>query len=273
MLTDHLADYFLCRPLAATTQKHYQSTVAMFDGWNVAGADCNETLLNQFLLWYESQVSSPNTVRSKRAILLAVFRFAGLDVNSRRVRLVRKRPKLIDSWTIQECQTLIYAASRLPGTLSKLGTNRGDYAACLLAVALESGLRRGDLARVTCSQIRKGKWQQIQNKTGNVVECQISSLTRSKVSALPCFGGEFAFPAWVNDHKAAMSAMARRAMIGAWLESKDGCLKKLRRSSITIAEKQQAGTGYLQAGHTTPVVTRESYLDVSQIDRKRPEAG
>lgn len=275
MLTTHLDDYFLERQLSETTRGHYLIVAGIFDRWHDAAAIPSEPIdktLNRFLAWYETQVDSPNTVLSKRSILLAILRHAGHDIRADKIRRVKRRRTIIDSWTVEQTQTLIYAATTIPGMIKRLGTKRGDYAAAMLSLVFETGLRRSDVIRVTAKQVRAGRWKMAQQKTGNIVECAISAITRQKIVSLPCFDG-LAFPAWTAGHAEAVSNLAKRAMSLAWLESEDGCLKKLRRTSITIAEVLAPGTGYLQGGHTTPKITQEHYIDTSQIERKRPVVG
>ena len=270
-LAPTLSDYFLFRDVASTTQTQYRIAANQFDQWN-GGNDIDERRLSEYLKWYQSLGKSPNTVRHKRSILLALLAFSGCPLSAARVRRLRRKPSIVDSWSPDEVEFLCRAAGRIPGIAGRLRTKKSAYTQCLIRLAFQTALRRGDLIRVTVDQVHQGSWDMLQSKTNEYVDCEITAELRAQILAMPHVvdGAALAFAPWCQWHADAVTNLTRKAMRIAWMDAPDGCLKKLRRSSITEAERLQPGTGYLQAGHTSPIVTNQSYNDRSRLERKRP---
>jgi len=280
-------EYFLSRSLAATTEGQYIIAAQQMDSYlrskqkKKKSFEVNKTtpdLLSQFVKWYETRVESRNTVRSKRTILIAIVNHALESeqriINSKFVRLPKPQRTVKDSWSPQEVAILVQVAGAIPGTLP-IGTSRGDYAACLISVAFETAARRGDLTKITTKDALSGRpFQFVQNKTQHVTSFAISPNTQDRIRQMAHVRkrSKYVFKPWGEYHLECITRLASAAMKRAGLSASDGCLKKLRRSSITEAERLRPGTGYIQGGHTTPTVTVENYIDPSRAyaDMPRP---
>lgn len=275
--------YTLTRSLASTTEGHYIIAAKQMDKFLSSARrkklDVKATtpdLLSQFVKWYESKVSSANTVRTKRTILIAIVNHA-LEpeqrvINSKFVRLPKPQKTVKDSWSPEQVSILVQVASAIPGVLS-IGTTRGEYAACLISVAFETAARRGDLTRITTKDALSGRpFQFVQNKTQHVTSFVVSAATQDRIRQMSHVRkrSKFVFKPWGEYHLECITRLASTAMKRAGLSASDGCLKKLRRSSITEAERLRPGTGYIQGGHTTPTVTVENYIDPSRAYQDMP---
>ncbi len=283
--------YFLSRSIASSTEQNYAIAAAKMDGYlrakkieNYESFNVEDTtpdLLSGFVRWYESRVQSRETVRSKRKILIAIVNHALVRqqrvLNSKFVRLPKPQKTLKDTWSDQQVAILVQVAGALPGVLP-IGTSRGEYAACLIAVTFETAARRGDLTRITVKDaLGDGPFRFIQNKTQHATKFVITPGTQQRIRNMPHVqkGARFVFQPWGGTHLDCLTRLAGNAMRRSGLTSSDGCLKKLRRSSITEAERVTPGTGYVQAGHTTPTVTVSNYIDAdtAYADRHRPKVG
>lgn len=277
-IQDLFERYKIARDIEPTTIVNYQSAINVFSRWlasqglsDIAVADIDYDVLNQFLAAYSKQASE-YTVNSKRRILIALVNYflepqeqtiASKFVTRRRTRDTRRT-----TWTPLEVQRLIQFAGYLPGTLAN-GTKKADYFQRLLSVAWESGARRGDIARITVDDVRSQRpFLFVQNKTRTGVVYRLSEMTTAAILRMPhvASGSRLVFPPWTKTADTrwqleAISKVCRSVMLAANLSAYDGCLKKLRRSAITRADELKPGTGYRFAGHRSPQTTITSYLD------------
>lgn len=246
--------------------------------------------LNQWIVDLQRQHPdlSPHTIKSKqrsvRTILNQAFELEFLPNKVERLRSVRVPETIKDVWSGAEvlqliktcdCKELGFMRGRFPYTRIR----RRAYMKALFSVMWDTALRRDDICRLPLSYLLDpAPFSVVQTKTGRTVSCRISDSTRRAVaatvdeySARDISGNprELAFPCWYHpDAKretelCAVSRLAVRIMKRAGLETSDGPLKKLRRSSVTYAARKYPGQGYLRAGHTNSHTTDKHYENKS----------
>ena len=293
-------DYFYDRyrvdvPLAKTTVGTYRAAARAMDRWfarnGLAGAgipDLDIETMNRFLMEY-AEGRSVHTTRSVRKILIALINHhlapQHITIESKFIRLPKPVATVKDSWSLEEVRRLVEAADGYPAGREYLGgllpeTLRSDYLRNFLTFIWETAARRGDAVRLQIADVKSGRsFNFIQSKSKRAVVYKISDNLRADILKMPhvIAGHELAFPLWsgaAGGSKMQLSVMAKHCMKYAGLSASDSCLKKLRRSSITDVERSKPGTGFLHAGHSSPAVTAEHYIDKSRAyaDRPTPES-
>jgi integrase len=266
-LLEFLDDYCLRRDVRAGTIRQYRIVVDLFDRWagrHVRLDELDERMVSKWLQAYSATVA-PHTVRSKKGMLLALWRAAS-DENlceeprTRRVRRVRLPERVVVAWTKAEVEKLLAACVTLP-RWHRCGLRRAAWWDLAIRVAWDSGLRWGDLVTLRVDAIGpEGACTVSQSKTGRVASFRLSPSTlaalresletcpRSLVCPWPTSGETF---------RDQVDRLVARAGI------RPGTWRWIRRGSGTDVELQARGTGHMHLGNT-PAVFRQSYEDRSQ---------
>lgn len=265
--------YSLLRDVRPGTLRQYVIAADLLERW--AGAairleELDERSLSGFLRDYSATVA-PDTVRSKRNALMALWRAAaddGLcdDPVSRRVRRCTVPESVVTAWTKEEVETLLATAATLPRR-HKCGLRRSEWWQLAIRVAWDSGLRWADQVSIPVSAVRPdGMVSVSQSKTRKVTAFQFSpstmELLRKSLAACP---RDLVIP-WPSSGETFRDQVDR---LVAKSGVRKGTWKWIRRGSGTDVELQERGTGHLHLGNTRAVFDR-NYADRTIIGRVAP---
>ncbi len=165
-LADYVAHYALTHPLERESIRQYEIAVRLIDRWAghpVRIDELDSQLVSAWLADYGKTVR-PNTARSKRQMILALWRSAVDDgfhdpvSLMRRVRRVRVPIEAPVAWTRQEIERLIAACATMP-RWHRCGLRRSEWWALAIRVAYDTGLRWED-------QVRRLRVDQVTGLTG-----------------------------------------------------------------------------------------------------------
>lgn len=265
-LVDYVEVYSTTHEIERETARQYRICAERLEVWAgqaVMLDDLNELLLSAFLRDY-GRGARPATVRSKRTMLIALWRAAAdeylCDPPLRRVRTTRVPWTPREAWTIDEVNRLVREASWLPRR-TPVGMPRSEWFDLAIRVAWDSGLRWGDQIRLRVADIHDGVIVVGQNKTKRPVCGRLQPSTLSLLRA--------SLARWPRDHVTPWHAshetfndQVRRLVAKAGI--RPGTWKWLRRGSATDVEIQAPGKGMASRhlGHAPGSRVAEiNYLD------------
>lgn len=269
-LVEYLIEYALTRELERETLRQYEIAVQLYDRWraghgmDVARLNCLDELeLSAWLRDYAASGRAPSTVRSKRVMLVTLWRQAADDgycePPRRRIRSVRVWLDAPTCWTDQEVYRLLEACQELP-RWHRCGLRRSIWWELAVRVAWDTGLRWGDLIRLCVDQIPPtGFFAMAQHKTKRIAVCRLDAPTMELLQeSLEACPRELVVP-WLSSRETfndQVRTLVRRAGIRA------GTWKWLRRASGTDVEIQQPGAATRQLGHKAgSTVAYTNYVD------------
>lgn len=269
-LRDWCARYSLRRGLCAKAAYFLGRTVEIFDEWlgrSSAVPDLEEDIVSQWIAWLEGRYA-PRTRSGLRSNLICLWRFIAEEKRCNWPGRVRRAPKPEPqpvAWTLDELRKLRLAALAATGNIANSGAPRSLYLATLLDAAYESGLRRGDLWRLTQSHfLPSGIITLRQHKTGSPHEPQIQLDTLRRIRTLP---GECPLR-WPGDEKCFYECwriwMIRPSGV------RPGVLQQIRRTGATQLESIRPQDTQRYLGHKTPDMKRH-YIDRSQAYGPAPQ--
>lgn len=283
--------YIVEKEICGPTVDQYRIAIRRYENWHREALDDEPTLssitvqtLNQWIMHLQSEGRfSPYTLKSKRdsirAILNLAYELRFVDQKIDRWRKIKLHDTPKDIWTVEQISHLIetcrtsdacFLRGRMPGSLIK----RRDYAQILFAVAFDTGLRRHDLTRIRLEWVvsHDRTWSIVQHKTGRQTICRIQQNTQDLIVASLdsyCRSREYLLPLWYDANAQeqnalrALSRFAGKCAALAGLETSDGALQKIRRSSGTYIERFHTGKAYMHLGHTTPETSRKFYVNAA----------
>lgn len=265
--------YALLRDVKASTLRQYTIAADLFERW--AGGpiridELDEKSLSAFLRDYAAD-HAPDTVRSKRNGLLALWRAAaddGLcdDPVGRRVRRCSVPESVVTAWTKGEVEQLLETAATLK-RWHTCGLRRSEWWPLAIRVAWDSGLRWADQVAIPVSAVRPDGWGTVrQSKTGKTATFRFSASTMEALRAsLERCPRAIVIP-WTASGETFRDQVER---LVAKAKIRDGTWKWIRRGSGTDVELQERGSGHVHLGNTRAVFDR-SYGDRSIIGRSVP---
>lgn len=257
-------DYSLTRDIQAGTLRQYVIVADLVERWAgrpVRLDELDERSVSEWLRDYSATVA-PHTVKGKKSMLLALWRAAADDglceePRARRVRRVRVPEQVVTAWTLAEVEQLLAAAAGLPRR-HRCGLRRAQWWDLAIRVAWDSGLRWGDLIRLTVAAVGPdGACTVVQSKTGRLATFRLSAGTlealRASLAACPrslvC-----PWPASGETFRAQVDRLVARAGV------RPGTWKWIRRGSGTDVELQAPGLGHRHLGNSQSVF-RAAYED------------
>lgn len=249
-----LASYFQTRTASVTYRYNFENRVAALAahaGESDAFRLFTEPLVNAFL---RSLPCSPQTVRSYRASILALWSFAAdLDLTDypvhRRIWSPACPAPLIDCYTLDEARALLTTAARLLGEYPN-GVAKRLYWGATIRLAWDSGLRRGDVWAFRRDAVRPdGSALVLQHKTGQVVPVKLRPSTVAALDLIPR-PAPCAWPLDPSFFGRHFKRLVREAKVCR------GTFRWLRRSSGSYVEWQQPGAGHKQLGNGPDVFQR-----------------
>lgn len=226
--------------------------------------DLNAVSINRFLEHRESVVKNA-TVVGERAILRALWSAANeaepdspwyVPAKPARLRRLRREEVDVCGWDGDQLKSLLLATERQRGMFrtSAVGkVARAPFWRAFLLTAYDTGLRLGDMLRLTAEQITsEGSFRIKQNKTGKFLTIWISreafEAIQFSLNLQPrklIFGGVLTKACF---HKA-WRKMAREIGLR-------GGTKFLRRTSGSMIERARPGQGHVHLGNGAAVFAK-----------------
>lgn len=265
--------YSLTRDIRPETLRQYVICAELFERWAGGPIDLEQLDSDSVSAWlrdYAAQVS-PQTVRSKRNQVLALWRAAADDglcqePSTRRVRRVRVPERTVTAWTREEVEQLLRASAGM-GRRHRCGLPRAAWFDLAIRVAWDSGLRWGDLVRLRVDAVRPdGTASIVQAKTSRVAVFRLSAGTLEALRATLAACPRTLVCPWPASHET-FNAQVRGLVARAGI--RPGTWKWIRRGSGTDVELQADGAGHRHLGNT-PAVFAASYGDRSILGSRTP---
>lgn len=253
------------KPNGMANYSYAALALTKFCGQNVLLSEIDEAMVNRFILHRLASGTSPTSVRNERFALLRIVDHAAAnghcrELVRRKVRTVTIARRMPVGPKRDQLSKLLASASKLDGQFTN-GISRAVYFQALIAVAYETGLRKGDLWNIDREQIAEdGTIALTMNKTGQQHTCRISDATRKLLDQLP---GRFPlrFP---TNSSSTYSKWAGRIKDKAGVKIRGLC-QPIRRSAASYV-KLDGGNSQEFLGHSTPGVDVRYYL-IPQIIR------
>jgi hypothetical protein len=270
MLLSTLIDkYELANDLKPSSISQLRWTVRAFSkhlGHEATVADLTADAINAHLKALRDAGRQPSTVRGRRINLVTLWKFARKThylaerpTGVRKIKVPRKPPS---AWTQEQVQHLLEVVATFQGTLPT-GHKAATYWRAYLMAGWDTGLRRCDLVKLSAADVSSdGFYKTTQEKTGDVIVCQLRPETLTALAALGPIGLHWPgrIEVWYRHF--------RRLLVLAKL---DGKPKWLRRASATAVELDHPGQGSRHLGHRTPGLAEKHYLDQSILARSKPQ--
>lgn len=130
---------------SVATQRHNIRALAKFLGRPPMLSDLNDDTITEFISWNVSSGLSHATANTRRATLLAIWRYAVkrglLSAAPRDVEKVKELRRLPEAWTMEELGSIIETARRKKRKKSGLPCPVGMWWEAFILVAYDTGLR------------------------------------------------------------------------------------------------------------------------------------
>jgi integrase len=257
----------------ASTTNQYRIAADLFERWAGGPISLDELDEKSLSAWLRDYAAThkPDTVRSKRNSILALWRAAADDglcdePVGRRVRRCSVPESVVEAWTKAEVEQLLATAATLKRR-HRCGLSRAEWWTLAIRVAWDSGLRWADQVAIPVSAVRPDGWATVrQAKTGKVATFQLALSTmealqeslnrcpRSLVLPWPASGETF---------RDQVGTLVAKAGI------RPGTWRWIRRGSGSDVELQERGAGHLHLGNTEEVFQRH-YAAPAIIGRSIP---
>lgn len=271
-LGEYVKEYTLLRDVRPETVRQYAICARLFEQWAggpVQLVDLDEQSVSEWLREYAASGVKPQTVRSKKVGILALWRAAadqGLcEPPTRRIRAVRCPWRPPVAWDWEEVSALLAACQQLK-RWHKCGLRRSAWFDLAVRVAWDSGLRRGDQLALPVSAVRPdGTVAICQSKTSRPVVFRLAPSTMDALAlSLEIAPRDLVTP-WPSSHETLDDQFARLVQKSG---IREGTWKWIRKSSATDVEVQSPRSGSVHLGHVPGSrIAERSYLDPAIIGR------
>ena len=271
-LSAYAANYSLLRDVRPETVRQYAITARLFERWAghpVRLDELDETSVSAWLRDYAASGVEPETVRSKKVGLLALWRAAadeGLcEPPTRRIRSVKCPYKAPTCWDWSEVSALLEACQSLK-RWHRTGLRRSAWFDLAIRMAWDTGLRQGDQFRLPVADVRpSGAVGLVQSKTGRPVICQLSPSTFDALRVSLELAPRQLVTPWLASHETFDDQFARLVQKAG---IRKGTWKWLRRASATDVEIQRPGSATAHLGHVPGSrIAERNYIDPSHLTR------
>ena len=228
----------------------------------------------------ESGKWKPKTLQNMRAGILAIWNHAIESDICEQYRKSKIRPIAVPrpvpvAWTEEELSRLLAASANLSGCF-RSGINRQLYYDAAIRVAYDTGLRRGDLWRLSVSDVNdRGIVNTIQGKTREGHTCVLRQRTMDSFFGLSRHIHRLKLP----HHKTPLlwTKASQAELYAGWGTLRDqakvdkhGSFQMLRRTGATQVERNSPGAASRFLGHRTEGLAKRHYIDPSQIEAIQP---
>jgi len=225
-------------------------------------ADLTVDSVNDWIAWMCEGPLSRWSVRSKRRVLLVLWRAASDRdlvpmLPERKIRKVKAPPLIPKSWSIAEMQKLLAVAA---GAIGRRQRNKpAEFWKAWILVSYQTGLRPSDQRRLRFDDIQEdGSFTIIQSKTGFPITCFLEDDAMAAVNVMRARGTDLVFPMCMDQCHKQFGELVRLAGL-------KGTLKTLRKTGATLCEVATPGSASAFLGHRDPGLAVRHYLDPSKI--------
>lgn len=256
--------YQQVRDVRESTIQQYSWCVLSFSKWLGRPAeidDLGQDVVNGWIRHLTSTLSR-ETAKSRRMTLLSIWNAAAAlgytKARTTGIRIVKTPAHIVRSLSSEQCHAIVDVISRLHGTL--FGYPKSAYLSSLVKATLETSLRQSDLHLLEWPDVRDsgGRLQIVQFKTGVRRWVFLSQGLLREISAWHGTAGLV----WPRGERGTIGRILQR--VGRELNLRL-THTRLRQTAITDVERQQAGAGWLFAGHASPETTRRWYTDFDRV--------
>ncbi len=268
--------YLVERRIKLCTSARYDRAIRTFGefvGHPIRLEELSDHLASKWVLWLEAGGASPKTCHSFRRDVLTVWRRAAkhklCDPPSDDIRTVKLPRPNPDAWSIEEVRKILATCDRMTGFF-KNGIPKSKYLRLLIETAYQTGLRRGDLLRLTVSDVNDdGVISTLMGKTLDGHISTLESETRELFMGMAQRLKEDGDPLWEQPlhwptNERTLYALLHKVRRMAGVKT-SGALQKLRRTGATYVEKQYPGAAMRFLGHRTPGLAYRHYVDRSKL--------
>lgn len=276
-LLEFLTDcYAVNKHLAAGSIEQKRIAINVFDrflGRPATLGDLNRATVTGFLHWCMAQGSQPNTVSSKRACLLALWRFAydegllaELPHRVLRIKIPEKEPQ---AWTEEEIRAILAAINAMkPGRCDRYrtlpgGIDRSKFFRAFALAYLSTGLRFSAGLSIRRRDVRPDRTFTVRYYEQKTWVEQPKQYSLEAWAAIQALGEhEYCFPYGRTKAQARrLRCWWKRILRAAGLDDSRGTgAQQLRRTAASHKELQQPGTATNFLGHKTPGLAKKSYI-------------
>jgi integrase len=200
MLLADCRDMNLERPVAPLTAANYERSVRYFGeflGRPATRSDLVERVINQWLATIAAVKSSATVLGHKRGVTVLWNWLADQNLvgpyDSRRLRRCTVSIAPPRSWSVDQVRALLEGAATM-GQPCGHGT-AGEMLRAWVLLGFESGLRPGDMRRLTPADVARDVISITQHKTGRPHTFTITPATRAALEPLLAAGNATVFPA------------------------------------------------------------------------------
>lgn len=227
-------------------------------------SDLNRHNVNRYVDWMVLN-RARCTVKSQRTGLLVLWRFAAsreLCEQPVNIRCPKKVQRRITTWTRSEVSILRDFCLDLRGSL-KNGIPKSIYFASLVQAGYETGFRLADQLSLERDWIRpsngEGCLTIIEGKTGKESRRMLTKGTLELIDLSMTFSPDrrLIWPLWAR--RESFYDAFGKIVLGAGI--RQGTYRYLRRTAATDVDIQNPGFGQEFLNHSSPQITKESYLD------------
>jgi integrase len=263
--------------LSADRLRHLAGTIVQleqFAGRRIFVKDFSEVLIRDYLTWLRSTGRAAETVNSRRADLLALWRCAWDEElvpdppRSRKVRRLTSPRRIPEAWSSGQVRAILNACSQAPGRIC--GIPASLWWRSLIGVAYDTGERRGAILATPTKDLLLDHSAVVfrQTKTGAERFCRLDSSTVEFCRAIydPCRPLMWPWHGEIDSLNDRLETILKRAGVP-WGRNRGGVFSKFRKTSGTLVEAN-GGRGNEHIGNTRKVFEAH-YLDPRFLDRSQ----
>ena len=270
-LDEFLAIYAAYRDVKHSTIEQYRYVVVSYSRFLERPAtmrDLEPLSVNRWLQWLSAN-GSKFTAKSKRMELITLWNLAaqlGHVEPPKMIRHVRTPEVAVDVLTDEQLASLRRAAHEATGEYN--GYRKSDILRTLIQATLETAMRIGDLTSIEWDWMRshRGRFELVERVQGKTSRRRRVCFSDALIDDIAKWHGTGGLTWPFGSKRTAQEWLAncgeRAGVRVTWT--------KLRKTAITDVERQQPGTGWLFAGHSSPETTRKWYTDWSKIEVPKP---
>lgn len=275
-LENILQDLFGERPLERHTVLQYRKSNQCFGEFLGHPATTEDLVESRINAWLASLTKiSTTTVHNRKRGMTAIWNYAaerGLVryYDQRRLRKTKAAPLVVMARNVADIRTLLEAAQLLKGCM-RCGISATDLLIARIRIGFETGLRAGDVLRLTFSQIDGNEIRLVQRKVKRPHKVEISMHTVHAIDVIRFPERELIFPLtksglrhWENRLYAKAAELGVNKRRGEAL----GALRKSFATEVTKRDGiESAARGLGHAPSTGTMVAKLHYVESSAISR------
>jgi len=189
-LAEDIENLIAQRDICRDTANQYRKAIACFSEFLKRPAkrrDLTEKNVNEWLACLLPKFS-PETVRNRKGGITAVWNWLAANdqvssYNPNKMRNIRVPEHVPSAWSLDQVRLLLSAAASVKGFL-RCGLKASDMLRAWVLLAYETGLRTGDILRLTCDSIQGNQVFIVQHKTQRPHVARITDHTLEAIEPL-----------------------------------------------------------------------------------------